>query len=89
MPKFLRMGMGAYGRPSKAGSVQSQNFERYHQMGLKPMRPEECEAAYLDLVGQRLKDVGLEFPKDVQPDYEQRIGYAMDDAELSRKMQSA
>jgi ring-1,2-phenylacetyl-CoA epoxidase subunit PaaA len=86
VPKFIRMGMGSYGRPSKPGSVQSKNFEKYNEMGLKPVRPEECEAMYLDLVRERLKDVGLEFPDGVEPDYDQRIGYAMDDVELEHKM---
>lgn len=89
IPKFLRMGMGAYGRPSKPGSVQSQNFDKYHELGLKPLRPEECEAAYLSLVRERLEDVGLEYPEGVTPDYEQRIGYAMDDLTLEQKMQGA
>ncbi len=80
--KFLAMGMGMYGRPSEPGSVQSANFDKYHEMGLKILKPEEAQAQYIEMVRERVKDVGLEFVEDVEPDYDQRIGYAMDDADL-------
>ena len=86
--KFVSMGMGMYGRPSRAGGVQSQNFSKYYDLGLKPLRPEECQSIYLDLVRERLKDVGLDFVDGVAPDYDQRIGYSMDDVELESKMSS-
>lgn len=89
VPKFLAMGMGMYGRPSSNGEVQSQNFDRYYEMGLKIMRPEECQAEYLELVQERLKDVGLEYVPDVEPDYNQRMGYAMDDVDLDRAVAEA
>lgn len=90
VPQFLAMGMGQFGRPSKPGTVQSQNFEKYHEMGLKPLRPEDGHAKYLELVKDRLNQVGLEFPKDgFTPDFDQRTGYIMDDDELARKMASS
>lgn len=82
VPKFLAMGMGMYGRPSLPGSVQSANFDKYYEMGLKILRPEEAQSQYLELVKERIEDVGLEFDPSVEPDYDQRIGYAMDDADL-------
>lgn len=86
LPKFIRMGLGTWGRPSKPGTVQSQNFERYHAMGLKPLRPEECNEAYVEMVSKRLEGLGMYYPDDVEPDYDQRVGYVMDDAELARKL---
>ena len=89
VPQFLRMGMGSYGRPSKPGSIQSQNFEKYHEMGLKPLRPEQCAEMYVELVKKRLAEAGLEFPENVEPDYDQRIGYTMDEATLTEKLAMA
>lgn len=89
LPKFVRMGLGSWGRPSVPGSVQSKNFERYHEMGLKPLRPEQCREAYIDMVSKRLEGLGMYFPMDVEADYEQRVGYAMDDDEFSNKMIAA
>lgn len=88
VPKFLAMGMGMYGRPS-AGEGKSENFDRYRDVGLKILRPEECQEQYLELVKQRIEDVGLEYVEDVEPDYDQRFGYAMDDAELDAHMATA
>jgi len=86
VPKFMAMGMGMYGRPSAPNAGGSKNFGKYFEMGLKPLRPEECQALYLDLVRERLADVGLEFVEGVMPDYDQRIGYVMDDVDLDAKM---
>ncbi|WP_454875274.1 Phenylacetic acid catabolic protein [Paraburkholderia xenovorans] len=86
VPKFMAMGMGMYGRPSLAGDKQSQNFDRYYEMGLKILRPEEAQVQYLELLRTRLKDSGLEWVDSVEPDYDMRIGYAMDDAELETRM---
>ncbi|EYS83068.1 phenylacetate-CoA oxygenase [Cupriavidus sp. SK-4] len=86
VPKFLAMGMGMYGRPSLAGETQSANFERYYDMGLKILRPEACQAQYLELVRKRILEAGLEWVDDVQPDYDQRMGYAMDDQELDSRL---
>lgn len=88
VPKFLRQGMGMYGRPSE-GDAQSANFNRYYDMGLKILRPEQCMEQYIALVRERLADVGLEFVEGVEPDYDQRMGYAMDDVELDRHMATA
>lgn len=83
VPKFMKMGMGMYGRPSQPGDRQSQNFDRYYEMGLKILRPEEAQAQYLELLRSRLKDSGLEWVDGVEPDYDMRVGYAMDDVELT------
>jgi len=86
VPKFLAMGMGMYGRPSEPGDAQSKNFDRYYEMGLKMLRPEEAQALYLELLRSRLKAAGLEWVDGVEPDYDQRLGYAMDDLELDARM---
>jgi ring-1,2-phenylacetyl-CoA epoxidase subunit PaaA len=77
VPKFMRMGLGFYGRPS-AGEKKSQMFDVYYEYGLKVRKPEELQAEYLELVEARLKEVGLEMPRGVEPDYDMRVGYAMD-----------
>lgn len=82
VPKFLAMGLGTYGRPSEPGSIQSKNFDVYAEMGLKVLKPEDAQAEYLELVKKRLDEAGLEFVEGIEPDYDQRMGYAMDDVEL-------
>lgn len=89
VPKFMAMGMGMYGRPSSPGDKQSQNFDKYYDMGLKILRPEQAQAEYLELLRKRLTDAGLEFVDDVTPDYDQRFGYAMGDAQLDAALATA
>jgi ring-1,2-phenylacetyl-CoA epoxidase subunit PaaA len=79
IPKFMRVGLGFYGRPS-AGDRASANFDKYYAYGLKVKKPEELQAEYLELVESRLADIGLEMPTDVEPDYEMRVGYAVEEA---------
>ena len=43
-------------------------------------------AQYLELVRKRIQEAGLEWVDDVQPDYDQRMGYAMDDQELDSRL---
>lgn len=74
VPKFLRMGLGFYGRPS-SGDAKSQMFDIYYEYGLKVKRPEELQAEYLEIVGSRLGEVGLALPPDIEPDYDMRVGY--------------
>lgn len=79
IPKFMRMGMGFYGRPS-AGGDRSHMFDLYYEFGLKTKKPEELQAEYLQLLDSRLKEVGLEMPRQVEPDYDMRMGYEADES---------
>ena len=74
IPKFMKMGLGFYGRPS-GGAQKSQMFDIYYEYGLKVKNPEELQAEYLELLESRLRDVGLEVPSGVEPDYDMRLGY--------------
>jgi len=78
VPKFMRIGLGFYGRPS-AGAAKSQMFDKYYEYGLKVKKPEELQAEYLEIVEARLKEVGLEMPRDIEPDYDMRVGYEAGD----------
>ena len=80
VPKFMRVGLGFYGRPS-AGTDQSRMFDIYYEYGLKVKKPEELQAEYLDLLTDRLTLVGLEKPEGVEADYDMRVGYQVDAAE--------
>ncbi len=75
--KFLRVGLGFYGRPSK-GDSKSEMFDIYYDYGIKVKKPEELQAEYLALLEDRLGQVGLEMPKDVEPDYDMRVGYELE-----------
>ncbi len=74
VPKFMRMGLGFYGRPSR-GNKKSEMFDIYYEYGIKVKRPEELQAEYLELLESRLADVGLEMPKGIEADYDMRVGY--------------
>lgn len=74
IPKFLRMGLGFYGRPS-TGTDKSAMFDTYYDFGLKVTRPEELQAEYMELLTDRLGQVGLDLPRGVEPDYDMRMGY--------------
>ena len=78
--KFMRVGLGFYGRPSK-GDSKSEMFDIYYEYGIKVKKPEELQAEYLELLEDRLGQVGLEMPKDVEPDYDMRVGYELEVAE--------
>lgn len=78
IPKFMKMGLGFYGRPSD-GKQKSQMFDIYYEYGLKVKKPEELQAEYLELLESRLKEVGLEMPADVEPDYDMRVGYGAEE----------
>jgi ring-1,2-phenylacetyl-CoA epoxidase subunit PaaA len=75
VPKFMRMGLGFAGRPAD----DSENFAFYNELGLKLKTPEVLKEEYLDLVSARLSDLHLEVPKNIEPDYEMRVGYAVGD----------
>ena len=72
--KFMRMGLGFYGRPS-AGESASEMFDIYYDFGLKVKRPEQLQGEYLELLEDRLGDVGLEMPSGIEADYDMRMGY--------------
>lgn len=74
IPKFMRIGLGFYGRPS-AGGAKSQMFDIYYEYGIKVKRPEELQAEYMDLLADRLTEIGFEVPQGIEPDYEMRVGY--------------
>ncbi|MDJ0947998.1 MAG: phenylacetate-CoA oxygenase subunit PaaI [Alphaproteobacteria bacterium] len=78
VPKFMQMGLGFYGRPSK-GKDASSMFDKYYEYGIKVRTPEQLQAEYLELMEDRLKGVGLEMPKGVEADYDMRVGYDMDE----------
>jgi ring-1,2-phenylacetyl-CoA epoxidase subunit PaaA len=80
VPKFMRMGLGFYGRPSRGGG-NSEMFDIYYDYGLKVKRPEALQAEYLALLSDRLGQVGLEMPEGVEADYDMRVGYQLDAAE--------
>lgn len=73
IPKFMRMGLGFAGRPSD----DSQHFERYFEFGLKLKTAEQLQTEYLELLANRLNELGLEMPAGVTPDYDMRFGYGL------------
>lgn len=72
--KFVRVGLGFAGRPSD----DSKHFQRYFDFGLKVKRAQEVQDEYLEIVSGRFKELGLEMPQNLEPDYEMRMGYAVD-----------
>lgn len=73
--KFMKIGLGFYGRPSVEGDKQSAMFDKYYEYGIKVKKPEELQVEYLELLESRLKEVGLEMPQGVEADYDMRVGY--------------
>jgi ring-1,2-phenylacetyl-CoA epoxidase subunit PaaA len=55
-------------------------FQKYYDWGIKVRTPEELQAEYLELLEDRLKEVGLEMPTGVEPDYDMRMGYEAGEA---------
>lgn len=74
IPKFMRIGLGFFGRPS-AGDARSATFEVYYEVGLKVKRPEELQGEYLQLLADRLKEVGIAMPEGIEADYDMRCSY--------------
>lgn len=79
IPKFMRIGLGFFGRPAM-GDARSANFELYYEYGLKVRRPEELQAEYLQLLEERLREVGIPVPAGIEPDYDMRVSYEAADA---------
>lgn len=72
--KFMRIGLGFSGRPSD----DSQHFASYFEFGLKTKTSTVLQEEYRKIVSQRLKELGLEMPSNVQPDYDMRVGYQLE-----------
>jgi ring-1,2-phenylacetyl-CoA epoxidase subunit PaaA len=70
--KFMQIGLGFAGRPAD----DSEHFARYFEYGLKIKTAQQIQDEYMEVVEKRLKEIGLEMPKDVQPNYDMRMGYA-------------
>lgn len=71
LPKFMRMGLGFAGRPSD----ESENFGLYFDLGLKVRTASQIQEEYLDLLQNRLAELNLKIPANVEPDYEMKVGY--------------
>lgn len=69
--KFMRVGLGFSGRPSD----DSRHFAKYFEHGLKVKTSQQIQEEYLTIVSARLKELGLEIPSDIEPDYDMRVGY--------------
>jgi len=85
--KFMKVGLGFYGRPSVEGDKQSAMFDKYYEYGIKVKKPEELQVEYLELLESRLKEVGLEMPQGVEADYDMRVGYEAE--ELNEQVSKA
>lgn len=75
VPKFMKMGLGFSGRPED----DSRHFAKYFDMGLKIKRSQELQAEYLEILSRRLTELGLELPGNVEPDYDMRVGYQIEE----------
>lgn len=80
--KFMRVGLGFYGRPS-SGAKKSAMFDKYFEYGIKVKKPEELQAEYMTLLEDRLKEVGLVVPQGIEADYEMRMGYEAGEASVA------
>ncbi|GIK99261.1 MAG: hypothetical protein BroJett029_34700 [Alphaproteobacteria bacterium] len=85
VPKFMRIGLGFYGRPSQGGS-KSEMFDIYYEYGIKVRKPEELQQEYLELLEPRLKELGLEMPTGIEADYDMRVGYEAGDAPIAARV---
>lgn len=74
VPKFMKIGLGFSGRPSD----DSENFAKYFEYGLKCKTSQELQDEYMEIVSERLKELGLEIPANIGADYDMRFGYAQE-----------
>lgn len=72
LPKFMAMGLGFSGRPSD----DSKHFARYFEFGLKLKTSQQLQEEYMEIVSSRLKELGLEIPDNVVPNYDMQFGYS-------------
>lgn len=75
VPKFMKMGLGFGGRPSD----DSAHFQKYFEYGLKIKTAQEVQDEYLDIVKKRFEEIGLVVPDSIEPDYDMRVGYGLDE----------
>lgn len=71
VPKFMRVGLGFPGRPAD----ESKYFGKYFELGLKTKSAAEVQEEYMEIITQRLGELKLDVPQNVEPDYEMRVGY--------------
>lgn len=71
VPKFMSMGLGFSGRPSD----DSEHFAQYFSFGLKLKTSQQLQDEYMEIVTDRLKQLGLQLPECVEPNYDMRFGY--------------
>jgi len=76
VPKFMAMGLGFSGRPSD----DSEHFAQYFEFGLKLKTSQQLQDEYMEIVSDRLKQLGLQLPENVEPNYDMRFGYAAEQA---------
>ena len=77
--KFMRIGLGFPGRPD----TESEHFGKYFDYGLKVKSSQEIQDEYMEIVADRLKEIGLDMPSNVEPDYDMRFGYAESEEKTS------
>ncbi len=70
--KFMTVGLGFFGRSAQ----ESEHFKIYHKLGLKPRDPDDLRQEYLELLESKLTELGLELPKNVEPNFEMQLGYS-------------
>lgn len=75
--KFMRMGLGFAGRPAD----DSEHFERYFQFGLKVKTAQQVQDEYLEIVRSRFAEIGIAMPENIEPDYDMRVGYNLEQGE--------
>lgn len=69
--KFMKVGLGFAGRPEG----ESEHFKKYFEYGLKIRDSQSIQDEYMEIVTDRLTDLGLEIPSNVEPDYDMQVGY--------------
>jgi ring-1,2-phenylacetyl-CoA epoxidase subunit PaaA len=71
VPKFMRVGLGFAGHPAD----ESKYFARYFELGLKVKTATQIQEEYMEIVSTRLRELGLDLPGGIEPDYDMRMGY--------------
>lgn len=71
LPKFMKVGLGFAGRPSD----ESEHFGVYFELGLKVRTASQIQDEYISILTSRMKELDLDLPANVVPDYEMKVGY--------------
>lgn len=79
--KFMKMGLGFSGRPDD----ESKHFAQYFEMGLKVKTSQQLQTEYREIVSKRLLELGLEMPEGVEPDYDMRVGYEIEETQAAKQ----